>query len=152
MALGLSYAAGPLAAASGAALAVAVGERVARVTASQEADSGWRSLLAELREPGWSLLAFAKGGDGAALRRLAEEYQGVVRVRVVPVPGGWGEDGTVWARCRTRTGCWRTGLPPAPGSWLLIRPDGYLAASGQLDTADPAAAAASLGLRSRPRT
>ena len=151
-ALGLSYAAGPLAAASGAALAVAVGERVARVTASQEADSGWRSLLAELREPGWSLLAFAKGGDGAALRRLAEEYEGVVRVRVVPVPGGWGEDGTVLGPLQDPDGLLADGLAARPGSWLLIRPDGYLAASGQLDTADPAAAAASLGLRSRPRS
>ncbi|WP_369394153.1 FAD-dependent oxidoreductase [Streptomyces sp. CG1] len=147
-ALGLSYPAGPPAAGSGAALAVAVGERVARVTAAQEAASaGWRSLLTELRRPGWLLLAFARGGDGPALRRLAGEYGGVLRVRTVPAPDARAEDDTVPERLPDPDGLLADGLGARPGSWLLIRPDGHLAASGRLGTADPAAAAASLGLR-----
>ncbi|MGW2643512.1 FAD-dependent oxidoreductase [Streptomyces sp. NPDC001393] len=147
-ALGLSYPAEPTAG-SGAALAVAAGERVARVTADQEAASaGWRSLLAELRRPGWLLLAFARGGDGPALRRLAEEYDGVLRVRTVPAPDAGAEDDTVPDRLPDPDGLLADGLAARPGIWLLIRPDGYLAASGHLDTTDPATTAASLGLRS----
>jgi 6-methylpretetramide 4-monooxygenase / 4-hydroxy-6-methylpretetramide 12a-monooxygenase len=41
-----------------------------------------------------------------------------------------------------------SGLGASPGHWLLVRPDGYLAASGRLATADPVAVAASLGLAS----
>lgn len=154
-ALGLSYADGPLAsvsdAVSDAALAVAVGERVAQVTAPQEAASaGWRSLLAELGEPGWSLLSFARAGDGATLRRLARLYEGTVRVRTVPAPGAQGTDAAVPGPLPDPDGLLANGLAARPGSWLLIRPDGYLAAAGRLDTADPADAAASLGLRSRP--
>jgi NADPH-dependent dioxygenase len=151
-ALGLSYAAGPLAAASDPTLAVAAGERVARVTAAQRtASAGWRALLAELREPGWSLLAFAAGGDAPALRRLAEEYAGTVRVRTVPAPGARGEDAVVPGPLPDPGGLLASGLAARPGHWLLIRPDGYLAASGRLDAADPVAASASLGLRSRSR-
>ena len=149
-ALDLSYADGPLAAASDAALAVAVGERVARVTASQEAASaGWRALLAELRLPGWSLLTFDRGDDGPALRQLAERYEGTVRVRTVPAPDAQGEN-AVPNPLPDPDGLLANGLAARPGNWLLIRPDGYLAASGRLSTADPATAAASLGLRSRP--
>ncbi|MGW1163993.1 FAD-dependent oxidoreductase [Streptomyces sp. NPDC002550] len=145
-ALGLSYPAGP--AGSDAALAVAAGERVARVTASQEAASaGWRSLLAELRRPGWLLLAFARSGDGPALRRLAEEYDGVLRVCTVPAPDARGGDDTVPGPLPDPGGLLADGLRARRGSWLLIRPDGHLAASGRLGSSDPAAAAASLGLR-----
>lgn len=116
------------------------------MTAAQEADSaGWRALLAELRKPGWSLVAFARVGDGAALRRLAEEYEGVVRVRTVPALGAQdAEDqrgeGTVPDPLPDPDGLLAQGLGARPGSWLLIRPDGYLAAAGWLDTVGPAAA------------
>ena len=150
-ALGLSYAAGPLAAASDPLLAVAVGERVARVTADERAAAaGWRSLLAELREPGWTLLVFAGPGDGSVLRRLAREHEGVVRVRTV-VAAAPGEDGDLPGALADPDGLLARGLGARPGAWLLIRPDGYLAASGRLESADPAAAAESLGLRLRPR-
>ncbi|HEU5024200.1 MAG TPA: FAD-dependent oxidoreductase [Spirillospora sp.] len=147
-ALGLRYTAGPLAAASGGALAVAAGERVARVTAAEEeASAGWRSLLAELRRPGWSLLVFAGDGDGPALDRLAEECEGVVRVRAVPGPGAADEEGGLPGALPDPDGLLAKGLGARPGSWLLIRPDGYLAASGRLSDTDPAAVAESLGLR-----
>jgi 6-methylpretetramide 4-monooxygenase / 4-hydroxy-6-methylpretetramide 12a-monooxygenase len=147
-ALGLRYADGPLAGASGDALAVAVGERVARVTAAgEDASAGWRALLAELRRPGWSLLVFAGDGDGSALSRLAEECEGVVRVRTVQGPGAAGEGGGLPGPLPDPDGLLAEGLGARPGSWLLIRPDGYLAASGRLSGADPVAAAESLGLR-----
>ena len=75
-ALSVRYSSGPLAAPSGAPVAVAVGERVVRVTGSDEvASAGWRSLLPELREPGWLPLAFPRSDAGPALCRLAEEYK-----------------------------------------------------------------------------
>lgn len=148
-ALGLSYASGPLAGASDTRLAVAVGERVARVTADGlKAGAGWRALLAELREPGWTLLVFA-GPEGSAPARLAREHEGVVRVRTVVAGDGDGLPGPL----PDPDGRLARGLGAHPGSWLLIRPDGYLAASGRLGSgsAGPAAAAESLGLRLRPR-
>jgi 6-methylpretetramide 4-monooxygenase / 4-hydroxy-6-methylpretetramide 12a-monooxygenase len=143
-ALGVHYSSGSAVAPAGAPLAVAVGERVVRVTGSAEAASeGWRSLLAELREPGWSLLVFPSRDDGPALCRIAEEYKGVVRVRTVQSSG---EDDAHDALADP-DGLLAAGLGASPGNWLLIRPDGYLAASGRMDTADPATVAGSLGLR-----
>lgn len=150
-ALGLSYAAGPGAVSSAGALAVAVGERMAQVTAAQETNSaGWRSLLAVLREPGWSLLIFTdRNGNGATLHRLADEYEGVVQVRTVLGPNTE-DNSTVPSPLQDPDGLLADGLAARPGSWLLIRPDGYLAASGQLDVTDPAASVAALGLRRKP--
>ncbi|WP_063763011.1 FAD-dependent oxidoreductase [Streptomyces rimosus] len=127
------------------------GSRLSRVTAAgTERSTGWRELLAELRESGWTLLAFARETDHHALSRLAEEYAGTVRVRVV-VPGP-DSDGPPGLRpLADPEGRLRADLRAAPGSWLLVRPDGYVAASGaDLAAQPPRPALDSLGIRPGP--
>ncbi|MEV5374545.1 FAD-dependent oxidoreductase [Streptomyces nondiastaticus] len=113
------------------------GERVAKVTAGRlAASAGWREMLAELREPHWTLLAFVSPGEeradgaeaGRELRALAAAYEGAVRVRtVVSGAGGTAE----WPGALRDPGALlRNDLRATPGGWLLIRPDGYAAARG----------------------
>ncbi|QKW21671.1 FAD-dependent oxidoreductase [Kitasatospora sp. NA04385] len=143
-ALGLGYGAGPLALPDGPAgpgtAKVAPGGRIALVT---DPTPGWELLLDELRTPGWTLLSFAVEADHAELRRLAEAWP-AVRVRTVvrtgrpDVPGPLADpDGRIAADL---------GVPA--GGWLLVRPDGYLAASGPgLTASGPERALRALGLR-----
>ncbi|MES4905947.1 MULTISPECIES: FAD-dependent oxidoreductase [unclassified Streptomyces] len=143
-ALDLVYRTGP------AVLGEAAGTRVATVGPRRAARSpGWRELIAELAEPGWTLLAFATPDQYPSLCALAEAYGGALTVRTVvtavPVmpegavesaPGPLADPG---ARLRTD-------LRATPGGWLLIRPDGYAAARGT--AADrPRDAFGALGLR-----
>ncbi|MEU2793395.1 FAD-dependent oxidoreductase [Streptomyces sp. NPDC007100] len=146
-ALGLSYAEGPLAYAAGPGVAdgaLRPGERVGRVDgADHAADAGWQQLTDELRRPGWSLLTF--GGLPADTERdardIAGRYGDSVRVRTV---GGAPVDGA--EPLADPEGRLAAGLGVAPGGWLLVRPDGYLAARGA-SPAGPAAALTALGLR-----
>jgi len=101
------------------------GTRVSRVDASGAATPGWAALLAELRDPRWTLLVFTREWAAVPGRLFAND-EDVLSVRVAG-PG--------------------TGLPPGAGlpdpdgrlaadlgvtgeGWLLIRPDGYLADRG----------------------
>jgi len=171
-ALDLSYADGPLAAvaapaaapAAGGRAAPPAGDRAAKVTAAGLAASeGWRQLLAELREPEWTLLAFASPGAGPEaatwaerVRALAEEWHDAVRVRPV-LPGADAGAGAGAAGGAGPAGGLPDPLPDPgdrlradtgghPGGWLLIRPDGYTAAHGP-DIGGAAAALRTLGLR-----
>ncbi|MEU2287208.1 FAD-dependent oxidoreductase [Streptomyces sp. NPDC013178] len=135
-ALGLSYADGPLVLGSPGGLPG--GQRAAEVTeAGLAASEGWRHFVAELREPHWHLLSFVPSdiADGHD-RRTAEEtlraldtgYSGMVRVRTV-LPATGADD--AWpGPLPDPDASLRTGLRGAPGSWVLIRPDGYVAARG----------------------
>ncbi|MFD0026481.1 FAD-dependent oxidoreductase [Streptomyces sp. NPDC058382] len=130
-ALGLDYAAGPLAHDGPPTDGIRPGERVARVTApALAAGPGWQELIRELRRPEWLLLTFGQAPD--------ETYGPSVRTRTVNVPGpdALSDPG---ARLSTELG--------APdGTWLLIRPDGYLAARGT-HAQSPAQALAALGIQ-----
>ncbi|MFJ9775875.1 FAD-dependent oxidoreductase [Kitasatospora sp. NPDC101157] len=156
-ALGLSYA--------GRALALPcpagppTGGRAATVTAQRLADSaGWQQLVAQLREPRWALLAFARPGerDAAALHLLAERYAALLRVRTVfSGPGQGAAPGQEWPGALADPGDrLRTDLGAAPGDWVLIRPDGYVAARGSAlagsGPGTPRGALAALGLRPAP--
>jgi len=102
------------------------GERVVRVDPDTARSPGWAALVAQLREPGWTLLLF-----GAATAPAAAGELPWLTVRALPDPDG-----------RLAAGLGVTGT-----GWLLIRPDGYLAARGtELTDADLAAALSPLDL------
>ncbi|MCI3239718.1 FAD-dependent oxidoreductase [Streptomyces spinosisporus] len=117
-ALGLGYGDSPLTVAASAP-GIRPGERLARVDAAGAAASPqWRTVLDELRRPDWLLLS-----NGAS-------HAGSLRtVRLT--------DASVSADLGLR-----------PGDWLLVRPDGYVAARGDAGRS-PLAALKSLGIRVR---
>ncbi|HEY3683725.1 MAG TPA: FAD-dependent monooxygenase, partial [Streptosporangiaceae bacterium] len=88
------------------------GERITRVNAEHATSPAWQALLAHLRRPGWTLLLLRTptAPDGPHPRPLH-----TVRL-----------DDPALA----------TDLGAPHGGWLLIRPDGYIAARG--DTTTPA--------------
>ncbi|MDQ1008558.1 NADPH-dependent dioxygenase [Streptomyces sp. V4I23] len=154
-ALDLGYGDGPLALGAdegtgkGAGTTISAGGRTSRVTARRAAESaGWRRMIEELRRPGWTLLARPHSGQATALAELARTYEGVVHVRgVEPQPRG--ADGPV-SPLPDPDGLLCADLGLAAGGWLLIRPDGYAAASG--GRADnPERALAALGIRPADR-
>jgi NADPH-dependent dioxygenase len=87
------------------------GERVTRVDAKRATDPVWRTLLAHLRRPGWTLLLLRTptGPDGP-------HPQPLHTLRL--------DDPTLAAD-----------LGAPQGGWLLVRPDGYTAARGTHGTA-----------------
>lgn len=120
-ALGLSYRQSPLTASQpGRPTVPAPGERAARVTASGAGQAGWAGLLAELQDPRWCLLlsgarpALAVPSRQGLAENLAAQYGDWLSVRLLSAA-----DGSL-----------REGLHLGPGAWLLIRPDGYVAARG----------------------
>ncbi|WP_405872867.1 MULTISPECIES: FAD-dependent oxidoreductase [unclassified Streptomyces] len=119
-ALGLGYGTSPLtlaAPAPGARSAVRPGERLARVDATRAAASpAWQQILTELRGPDWFVLTYGRT-TGRRLRSLHLT------------------DASVAADLGLRT-----------GDWLLVRPDGYVAARGDAGQ-PPSAALAELGVR-----
>ncbi|MCD0485151.1 FAD-dependent oxidoreductase [Streptacidiphilus sp. ASG 303] len=148
-ALDLRYDGSPVTLPAAAAAQPAPGGRAARVTGETLARSeGWRRLVAELREPGWLLLAFAPYG-GAALDRIADAYRSGLRVRVVP--SGTGSAAVGPGTLADPGGMLADGLGAGPGDWLLVRPDGYVAArGGPAGGPGPEAALTALGLRPSP--
>jgi NADPH-dependent dioxygenase len=99
---------------------------VVRVDPETARSPGWAALVAQLREPGWTLLLF-----GAATAPAAAGELPWLAVRALPDP-----DGQLAA-----------GLGVTGAGWLLIRPDGYVAARGtELTDADLAAALSPIDL------
>ena len=141
-ALGVSYPGSPLTTAADPGRGPAPGGRVAQVTAAGAQDPGWADMLAELRDPRWSLVV---GGAAApAVAELPADVAEWLSVRTVitspPAPGSAGSaeaveaaDGAEAARHRPLpdpSGRVRADLGLGPRGWLLVRPDGYLAARG----------------------
>jgi NADPH-dependent dioxygenase len=110
------------------------GERVTAARVHDPAAPGCRALHDELRDPRWTLLLAAGGtgpGDapvGVAVT-AAVQYSEWLSVRTV---GGERPDAP--APLTDPDGTLRAALGLAPGCWLLIRPDGYVAARGTLLT------------------
>ncbi|MEU7555709.1 FAD-dependent oxidoreductase [Streptomyces sp. NPDC044571] len=98
----------------------------AAVPPAGAADPGTDGLRAELRDPRWSLLYVPEGTGEAVDTALAarEQHRDWLSVRTVALGGGP-------APLADPEGRLREGLGLAAGSWLLIRPDGYVAAGGR---------------------
>lgn len=151
-ALDLSYAGSALSQAPDASAAASpaaasdegpqVGGRVSRLLESEAEEPGFAALVAELRDPRWTLFARVDGdGDRDLWARLDQRQRTWLSVRTVGAPGVKADgpnplpDRPALSR--------RLGLT-APGRWLLVRPDGYASAQG--DGRDPAALTAALAL------
>lgn len=102
------------------------GDRVGCSAEAARTSAGWQALCAELADPRWLLLAFGEGSarEGEALTRVQEDFRTVLSVRTVH-PGGPGP-------LPDPGGSLRAGFGGRDGEYLLIRPDGYLAARGRL--------------------
>ncbi|MGI5455108.1 FAD-dependent oxidoreductase [Streptomyces sp. CA-249302] len=139
-ALGLVYERGALRPAAGGTGPVRPGARVSRVSGTRfELSAGWRELLAQLRESGWVLLTpDAETGSAAAARHPWLTVRTVADDLGAPVPGPLADP----------YGHLRQDLGLTPGTWLLIRPDGYVAATAP---GDPDEAITALGLGPRAR-
>ncbi|MFF1478955.1 FAD-dependent oxidoreductase [Streptomyces sp. NPDC058301] len=112
------------------------GQRVALVDGVRAAAPGWSAFLEELRDPRWTLLV-----AGAPADQVAEGCGAWLSVRevadAVAVAGGLADPGRAL----------RDALGLSTGGWLLVRPDGYLAArGGDFSVAAFARAAGALGL------
>ncbi|MFG2986914.1 FAD-dependent oxidoreductase [Streptomyces sp. NPDC048258] len=111
---------------TGGGLRPPAGSRAAAVAAGLPAGPAATALHAELRDPRWTLL-YAPDGDGASLTAegaaaAAGDWLSVRAVGARP--------GTAPAPLPDPGGVLRDALGLASGGWVLIRPDGYLAASG----------------------
>lgn len=149
--LNIGYPDGPLTSPAPNPARPAPGERVRRITIDGDSP-GWRGLREELRDIRWTLLVFAGhpgDGDAAAAAdlglasaELAGAGAGWLSVRTV-TPGDSTADGALADPGAVLT----TALDGTPGGWILIRPDGYLAARGEvLTTAAIRAALAPAGV------
>ncbi|MCE7549813.1 FAD-dependent monooxygenase [Streptomyces thermodiastaticus] len=128
-ALDLSYAGSPLTrAAESRPGAPEPGERLSRVLADEADEPGFAALLAELRDPRWTLLARVTDDRyRTQWTALHDTHAAWLSVRAVVAPGA-GDDapdpladrGALAGRLALR----------ADGDWLLARPDGYVAARG----------------------
>ncbi|MFI2620595.1 FAD-dependent oxidoreductase [Streptomyces sp. NPDC018584] len=110
------------------------GDRVTAVRTPGVPDAVRRAFHAELRDPRWTLLLAADGhgpGDapvGVAVTATAQ-YGEWLSVRTV---GGGRLDGPAPLTDPDRH--LRAALGLSPGAWILVRPDGYVAARGPLLT------------------
>lgn len=120
-ALELSYPDSPLTVGSEGDAVPRPGQRVTRVSGAGAGAPAWSAFLAELRDPRWTLLV---SGAGASAEELVGSRPDWLSVRTVrdggPAAGLLADPGRVL----------RDGLRLADDGWLLIRPDGYLAARG----------------------
>ncbi|KPI17164.1 Pentachlorophenol monooxygenase [Actinobacteria bacterium OV450] len=128
----LSYGDSPLSTAD-PLMGLPAGTRAA-AAADRRGDPGSEALRAELRDPRWSLVweAGGPGGVGAAVAAAAARTHGAwLSVRTVEDgPAGACADGGGPRPLGDPEGVLRRALGMRPGGWLLIRPDGYVAAGG----------------------
>ncbi|MFF2143623.1 FAD-dependent oxidoreductase [Kitasatospora sp. NPDC058190] len=100
------------------------GFRITSVLAAAEPGESLAAMVEELRDTRWTLLHVPADGDAGFGREAQARYGAWLSVRTV----GGGEDGV--APLPDPSGRLRRALAARPGSWLLVRPDGYLAARG----------------------
>ena len=134
-ALDLSYAASPLSSPATTTDGPPPGYRLACWTADEEKAPGVAAAIEELRDPRWTLLV--AGPRGTVPAGTDDAW---LSVRTLGVPDGtrpMDDDGGQLRRLLGLTG---------PGGWILVRPDGYVAARGaDSDPVGTALAAAGTG-------
>jgi NADPH-dependent dioxygenase len=143
----------PVPAGSASGARPAPGERVRAITIDGSSPA-WQALRAELRETPWTLLAF---------RPEPTVTQAPIAADVDTAAAALAEIGAPWLSVRTVTpgmapvgplpdpdGALTAALDAAPGAWILIRPDGYVAARGTAVTAAAVLAAIGPNLRTSP--
>ncbi|MEV0414663.1 FAD-dependent oxidoreductase [Streptomyces sp. NPDC050448] len=123
----LSYPESPLTTAD-PAMAVPAGSRAAAAAGRHPDDPGSEALRGELRDTRWSLVWAVEAGPGEAGRvaAAAAAVHGTwlsVRTAGDGLGGGPGP-------LADPNGLLRRSLGLGPGGWVLIRPDGYIAAGG----------------------
>jgi NADPH-dependent dioxygenase len=124
-ALALDYADGPLTRRAPEGPGPRPGQRAAQVTEEEAGAVGWQAFLEELRDPRWTLLVYGVPEGGDWLERAAKEHGGWLSVRTAA-----GDAATGPGALADPGGTARRGLGLEPEGWLLVRPDGYLAARG----------------------
>jgi len=121
------------------------GERLVQATAADAQSPGWTMLREALRTPTWHMVDFAgdthTGQDSAAAQSapLPAWVDEVAVSRRRPVEGDhgvWDSDGRV-----------HDTLAATNGTWILVRPDGYVSARGSGDADLRAALGRLTGLR-----
>ena len=128
-ALNVSYVDSPLSTVDGSVDGAGSGPRPGtRLTSVFGGYPAWPAVAEELRDVRWTLLVLGEpdlvGGSGLAAR-LDKELGDRISVRtVVPLPD------LGFRPLVDPDGSLATALGGGPGSWLLVRPDGYLAARG----------------------
>jgi 6-methylpretetramide 4-monooxygenase / 4-hydroxy-6-methylpretetramide 12a-monooxygenase len=153
--LNIGYVGGPLTRAAAEGPGPRPGERSGQVLPDRAVQGGWPEFAAELRDLRWTLLACETPQTGPVLRQAAAAHAALLSVRTVgdgtPADGtdGIGEPAAVRA-LPDGGGALRTDLGLAPGGWILVRPDGYVAARGQQLTAAALEAALAPGLGRAP--
>lgn len=125
--LGVGYPDSPLGSRTEAECVPRPGQRVTQIMPEAAATPGWQELIEELRDPRWTLLCFDDGRTGSldAAKTAATELRESVSVRTVS-----GRGSALPRPLADPDHRLRTDLSVPPGGWLLIRPDGYLAARG----------------------
>ncbi|MEV0001604.1 FAD-dependent oxidoreductase [Micromonospora sp. NPDC050980] len=123
--------------------APAPGERVTRVHPEQAASPGWQALLAHLRDVRWTLLAFGTGAGSTAdaVAAAVPPWLSVRHVVRAADPGAGATTGAAPVALVDPDGVLAATLGCADGGWLLIRPDGYVAARGAALSVDAVRAA-----------
>jgi NADPH-dependent dioxygenase len=142
--LNVGYPEGPLTAPAQRPARPAPGERVRRLTIDGDTP-GWRGLRAELRDLRWTLLVF--GGcpedcDAPAQADAAQADIDLASAELASACAPWlsvrtvaDDDGAADGALADPGAVLTTALDGTPGGWILIRPDGYVAARGDLLTA-----------------
>ncbi|MEV7553307.1 FAD-dependent oxidoreductase [Amycolatopsis sp. NPDC089917] len=130
--LALHYRESPLSQGVKEADGLQAGDRVGCSAETEQASPGWRALCAELADPRWTLLAFpgTEAGFKDTLAEIDEHFSGAVSVRTVSTVDSFPH------RLTDPGDLLRGGLDAREGDFLLIRPDGYLAARGTLAGTD----------------
>jgi 6-methylpretetramide 4-monooxygenase / 4-hydroxy-6-methylpretetramide 12a-monooxygenase len=127
--LAIAYPQSPLTVPSPDAPRPRPGDRVTQVTPERVGGEGWSGLVAELRDPRWTLLVFPGAGDdgcAVAADELATRHPWLsVRLVSEGTGAGW-----AYATLADPDGALAHDLGAGPGDWLLIRPDAYLSARG----------------------